>query len=386
MRSVLVALGLLALPALAFGPREALTYRPPELGVLAARSQLASARADYAQLGLSGTAGATVQDDLTATLRLRLDLSETARLAAESDRKKAEARLRQALRDGVYRALKAHAGLWRAQAAAKAARAQLSAARLRLEPAEKRGGLLAKEAAKNGLEDAELARKLAELDLKAAALEARALDLKGPAEPGTLRFILPAPRPDPGKELQVQLAKAQAAAAKRGLFTLRLALAYQGELGYRLEAETKTPSLALTLGPKNPLAPPGTWKAELSAQLALDPAAWNRAEDAALAAREAALAAARQGSEREMRLKTLRSRALLLEKRLDLAKKALDLATKKLAAARLRHERGLVSALDLAREATNRDEAEASLAQAWGAYLDAVKAYLDLADGEWRER
>ena len=377
---------LFALPALAFGPRQALTYRPPELKLLAARAGLAAARADYARLGLSGTAGATVQDELAATLGLRLDLSENARLAAESDRQKAEARLRQTLRDGVYRALKAHAGLWQALAAAKAARARLRAARLRLEAAEKRGGPLARATAKNGLEDAELGLELAELDLKAAAQEAKALGLEGPAEPGTLRFVLPAPRPDPSQALAVRTAKARAGAAERGLFTLRLALAYQGDLGYRLEAESQTPSLALTLGPKNPLAPPGTWKAELSARLALDPVAWNRAKDAELAAREAALAAQKQRSEREARLKTLRSRALLLEKRLALAKKALALAEKRLEAARLRHERGLVSALDLANEAAARYEAEAHLAQAWGAYLDAVKAYLDLANGEWRER
>ena len=96
--------------------------------------------------------------------------------------------------------------------------------------------------------------------------------------------------------------------------------------------------------------------------------------------------AQKQRSEREARLKTLKSRALLLEKRLALAKKALALAQKRLEAARLRQERGLVSALDLVNEAAARYEAEARLAQAWGAYLDAVKAYLDLADGEWRER
>jgi len=386
MRSALVALSLLALPALAFGPREALAYRPPELGVLASQAELAKERAGYAALGLSGTAGLELREDLAATLGLRLDLSETARLEAENGRLRAEARLRQAQRDGVLRALKAHAGLWQAEARLKAARARRKAARLRLEAARLRGGPLAFEEAKGALEEAELDLRLALLERESAAQEAKAMGLSGPAKPETLRFFLPAPRPNPLLQLEVEAQRARARAAERGLFALGLALSYQGELGYRIEAETQTPSLALTLGPKNPFEPPGAWKAELSARLSLDPVAWSEAESAHLAAREAEIAARRKGGERKRRLSALKTRAHLMEQRLDLAKQALDLAKKKLEAARLREERGLLSALELEDQRAARFLAEARLAEAWGAYIEAVKAYLDLADGMWRER
>ena len=377
---------LLALPALAFGPRDALAYRPPELEALATRAALARAGADYAELGLAGTAEINVQEDLAASLGIRLDLGDASRLRAKRTALEASARLRQAARDGVFRALKAHAGLWQAEARLKAARARRKAARLRLEAARLRGGPLAFEEAKGALEEAELDLRLALLERESAAQEAKALGLSGPAEPETLRFFLPAPRPNPLLQLEVEAQRARARAAERGLFALGLALSYQGELGYRIEAETQTPSLALTLGPKNPLEPPGAWKAELSARLSLDPVAWSEAESAHLAAREAEIAARRKGGERKRRLSALKTRAHLMERRLDLAKQALDLAKKKLEAARLREERGLLSALELEDQRAARFLAEARLAEAWGAYIEAVKAYLDLADGMWRER
>ncbi len=383
----LACVGLAGSLALAFGPEDALRYRPPELGLESARLALARENANFAALGLGGSASLAYDRDLTAQLNLTLDLDPLARLSAEDAKKTAEARLRAALRDGVYRALKAHAGLWAASANQKAAKARLAAARLRLRAARAKGsGPLELAAAENAAKDAELALEAAAIERESAALEAAALGLTGPAEPRTLLFLLPPPRPDDAARRAAAIAALKAEKARRSLLALSGRLAYQGAAGYALGGESAGPSLTLSIGPKSPLMQEGEWRAELKATLRLDPAAWTGAEEARLLAEEAEKKAKDEAEDRARRLLALRRRAELQARRLALAEARQRLSEKHLARTRRRLAAGLVSSIGEKEAEADLAAAEAERARAWGAYLDAVKAYLDLADGEWRTR
>jgi len=388
-RAARLATGLLVLGfgALAFSPREALEYRPPELGLLELRIALTEEQEAFAQIGLKGSATARYAEDLSAELLLALELGAEQKLEAALKASRAERAYRQTLRDGVYRALKAHAALWGAEAGLQAARLAVEVARLEKEAATARGaGPLAVEEATNALEAARIALAEAELAAEAAAAEARALGFAGAAEPTPLAFALPPARADRAAHLELALADARVSQAQRSLFVLSAELAYQDRVALGLKAETAGPSIGVAVGPKNPLVPPGTWQVGVSARLSLDPWAWTQVHEAELAAREARVRAEQKAEERGRRLRALRARAELGEKRLRLAQKRLELAKARLRAAQHRWERGMFSWLDLRRAEVSRWQAEQAVAQAWAAYLDTVKAYLDLADGEWRVR
>ena len=381
-----ILVGLLAF-AQGFAPKDALSYRPPEAALQSRRLALAKTQLSLAKLGLAGRAQLRYGDELTASAGIALDLGEEKRLAAEKAVIEAEARLRAAIRDGVYRALKAHAALWRAEAGLRAARLAVALAELKQQAAAAKGaGPLALEDARNALEDARIALAEARLEAEAAAAEARALGLVGPAEPATLAFALPPARADRAARLALALAEARAARARRDLLVLSADLAYQEAVALDLKAETAGPSLGLEVGPKNPLAKSGAWRVALAARLSLDPAAWTAVRDAELAAQATRLQNQEAERRRTRRLAEARTRVRLAERRLRLAERRRGLATSRQRSARLRRERGVGSALDLAAARLEAARAEAEQARAWGAYLDAVKAYLDLADGEWRVR
>ena len=388
-RTARLATGLLVLGfgALAFSPREALAYRPPELGLLGSRISLTKEQEAFTQMGLKGSAAARYADDLSAELSLALELGRPSKLEAALKTARAERAYRQTLRDGIYRALKAHAALWKAEAGLQAARLALEVAQLEKEAATARGaGPLALEEAKNALEAARIALAEAELEAEAAVEETRALGFAGAAEPTPLAFALPPARADRTTQLELALADARVSQAQRSLFVLSAELSYQDRVALGLKAETAGPSIGVAVGPKNPLVPPGTWQVGVSARLSLDPRAWTQVHEAELAAREARVRAERKAEGRGRRLRLLRARAELGEKRLRLAQKRLKLAKLRLQAARHRWERGMLSRLELRRMEAARWQAEQAVAQAWAAYLEAVKAYLDLADGEWRVR
>lgn len=386
-RTLALLVGLLSAAALAFGPRDALKYRPPELGLIEQKLDLAKFRADVAEIGLRGNATVQYTDGLTGSLGLSLDLDNTGRLSAEQAALKAQSRLLATLRNGIYRALKAHARLWKASAEYRAAKAGFEASELELAAARARqAGPLEIQAAENALENARLTLQGAALEAEAAALEARSLGLQGPAEASTLVFGLPPARPDRSLELNIQQTENHVAETARSLLALTISLTYQGGLSYRLEADSVGPSLTFTLGPKDPLGRTGEWRATVTANLRLDPAAWAEVSDAALTARQTRLQAEATARERAQKLRLFKAQARVQEQRMEVARKSLNLAKARLEAFRLRYREGLASELDLKKAERARYQAEAALAQAWSVYLDAVKAYLDLADGEWREQ
>ena len=378
----LVLFGLV--PALAFGPEEALKARPAGEAAWAERIRLVEAARDFRELGLAGELAASYEERLTAELTFRLNLDPAARTEAELRALAARAELRARRREAIRKALLAHAALWRAEAEEKAARARLKLQTLMLQAAEaRRAGALELEAEALALEEAELALKVAVAARERAQARVRALGFSPPAEPRVLRFSLPSPAPSQERALRRRLKQQNAEAAYRRLALLQADLSYDAGLSYRLTAESAGPSLAFTVGPENPLLPPGTLSFSLAARIQIDPAAWlaARGEARALAAEEAE--AAREEREKDLKLKALKDQAEAAWERLLLTGRRAEIRAQQAALAEQRYRLGLISEIEAARAELSRLEAETARAEAWRGYLEAMAAYLEAADAAW---
>lgn len=375
----------LALPwALAFGPREALTVAPPEEEIL---TELQGLDPGLGRSGLGGGARVWYQGDWGYDLELRLSLDPAANIAAELRSEGDRRRLRAARRDAVFKALSAHARLWRAQAEERLGQARVRLAELSLEAARAKGmGPLDLEAAELDLAEAKLGLSTAREELAAAREGAEALGLVGPAEPGVLRFSLERPRPDRSARLALAAKRAKSQAAWRNLVAASAEARYQGAgVAYRLSAESRGPSVGVGISPPDPLTPEGEVSVYFSAEISLDPAAWQEARRAELEAELEEISLKRAEEERRRSLESLRRGAEGAWRRLLLTKQRLELAERRLRQTALRRERNLASPLALAEAEVARAQAEVSLASAWEAYIEAVYRYLNEADVEWKE-
>jgi len=232
-------------------------------------------------------------------------------------------------------------------------------------------------------EDARVGLVLAQAELAAVQEEAHEAGLSGPAEPRVLRFALPKPRPDVLGALKLDRQRAAAAKAARGLVALSAQARYLGATGYAFEVASAGPNLTFSL--QHPAAPATQeWKFSVAARIALDPAAWTGARRAQLTAERMALERSAQERERERRLVLMEKRATAAWKRLELARKRAGLSRARAEQLDARRAEGLVSPLDAVTAKLAALRARAQTADAWRAYVDTVKAYLDLADGEWR--
>ena len=372
------------IPALAFSPEEAQGVGPAGEGALVESVRLAEAIRGFGELGLAGELAASYREGLSAELTLRLNLDPAVKTRAELEALTARARLGAVRRKAIRQALLAHAELWQAEANLEAAQAQVRLRQLELKAARaRRAGPLELEARSLALEEAGLALEAAESSHRSAEARVRMLGFSPPAEPRVLRFALPPATPDRTEALRLKLQALEAQAAYRRLAWLQAGLFYQGALSYRLSAETAGPSLALTLGPEDPLRPAGTLEFSLSARIQLDPAAWMQARKRTLDLR--AEEADRRLQEQTTALRTgeLRENAERAWRRLQLAEKKAALARKQAALAQKRLRRGLLSPLEAERVRLSYLDAKTARADAWRRYLEAVAAYLEAVNGSW---
>ncbi len=370
--------------ALAFGPEAALDQKPPGYAAALLDAELARWEAAFARAGLGGSASAGYGEDWSYGVSLQLSLDPEPRARADVAALEARLGLRGQVREAVYEALTLHARAWKAQAEREAAARALEEARLRLEAARVQGrGPLELDERAYRVEDARLALELAEAKLVEVLDEAREKGFSGTAEPRVLRFELPAPADDLLGTLRLRQQRAAAAKTWRSLAVLNAQARYLGPTSYTFEATSAGPDLAFSL--QHPAVPATReWKFSVGARLVLEPSAWTGARRAQLAAERLAAQKHAQESGRARRIALVRKRALGAWKRLELAQRRAELARRRAEQAKARWAAGMLPRLDALAAATAALRAEGQTADAWRAYLDAVKAYLDLADGEWR--
>lgn len=404
MRLYFTAIGLYLaiLPALAFGPQEALQYESPELAP--AKTKLAMTKAlqrarGYNTAGIASANRTKDKDVYSMSLRFSNDPLSN----AEAKRSVAQAQddLAQLQRNGVCDALLAHAALWDAQAMQTAAQSRLTAATLAKTEAERKHELgaisdLDVELARIDLADAELSAQRAAKMLVTAKQDAMRFKFTGEAEAAVLHFTLP----DAGVEgLQEyrnlkwssDIAEARRKAARREIRPgLGLDLNYIGsDFQLSSSVSTRYPSADLTFGYPSLYNDPSVllwgkgWQTTLKLEIPLDPAA--RA-NARAAAAEAKLAKVILDEKKESLVVTLAQARTEAESALagvDLAQQRVALSERKLEVIQAKAKAGAVSEIALHQETAACAEAQAKLAEAWKGYIGAVATYLDMVNGTW---
>lgn len=394
-----LGLALLGLPALAFGPREALAYQSPELTPARKALEAARLQAGSTALGLGANLAyerANADNDYKVGLGWQWNF--TARLEAEQAVARAERELRRVEREGQKKALLAHATAWQAQSRLTAAEGRLEAARDRLAEVERKAALgaiapLQREDAALALEQAELNLRQARNTLRQAQAEAARYGLRGNAEPRTVRFALPAATPEQTVAYRealaaLELARARVEEGRRRLWPeASLGVSYNGKdalFQSGLSWSAGGPGANLALG--TPLSvPPGTpeeWKFSLSLKLELLPQAWAAVVAGEADLEGAALRLERTREEMALRLEQAREEVAIALEGLELAQERLAIAERLAANAEAKLKAGIGTALERLEAQASRAEAEAAVAQGWQGYILAVAAYLDLLDGD----
>ncbi len=399
------------LPVLAFGPKEALGYQPPELRPARAALEAAKLRATAAQVGLSSTLSANRNDgnnSYSAALNWQWNFTNRLELALAISR--AERNTRQASRDGSKNALLAHAGLWAAQSRVSGGQKRLDAAQARLVVADQKLGLGALSASQReevvlGVRQAELALRQAQNALQSAQAEAARYGLSGQAEAQVLRFGLKESQAEQNPTYQEALAAALLAQARvdEAGRTLLPQLSFgAGYVGKDTQFQTSLnwqgsgPGASLALGsvpseianlPTDPLTGlkpgQGAWKLNLGATLTIAPEAIAGIGQLEAERDRSNIQLQRTLEEVRLRISQTRSDAALALESLSLAQARLDLSKRQLGLIEARAKAGSASPIDLLEAQAGAPEADAAVAQAWQTYITAVGAYLDLSDAEW---
>jgi len=385
MTKILIVISWLLLgTAFAFGPEAALKRLPSGYLQQAAEAELAEWEAEFARFGLGGSANVDYGPEWSYGLTLRLSLDPNIRLRAKVAALEAQRSLRKQTRQAVYQGLTLHARAWRAQVEVKTAEKALEEAKLRLKAARIQGrGLLDLNDFSYRVEDAQIALELAEAEHAEVRKQAREAGFSGPAEARVIHFALPDPMADRAGKYRLQQQQAAAARAWRNLVVLSMQARYLGTINYVFEASSVGPDLSFTVQHSaTPAA--GEWRFGLGARITLDPSAWTAARRAELTAARIPAEQRAQENERRHRLVLLRKRAEGAWKRLQLAQKRAVLAKRRAEQVNDRVAAGLAAHLDALTASLAALRAEAQVASAWRTYLETTKAYLDLANREWR--
>ncbi|AEB10832.1 TolC family protein [Marinithermus hydrothermalis] len=394
--------------AFAFGPEEALEYRPPNLDLLEQQIRLLEGDLMETRLGLSGKlkASTNLNQDLAQSglpPEYRLDLEagwelDPIRLSrAERDLARAQRTWRTALREGIAAALEAHANLWRTQTELERARVRLEEARLRLAELERREGTpeLNLRAARLEVKITELEVAQAEQALADARAAAERLGLTGPAEARVLRFELPADAPAPPgvveakhrlKEAEAGLLKARLGLAPNPRLGVGVALEDAVELGASAQIRDGRPSLGVGVTLRDPEHRPDAtgWSVSLSLEIPLSRGAYLAPERAAVGVELARIELERTQEATARALEQARAGAELAWRGLELALENLEITRLSVAEAQTRFEGGTLAERDFLRAKRSLAERERDVARAWQTYLRRVKDVLKLADAEWR--
>jgi outer membrane protein TolC len=372
----------------------------------------AQARLEALRLGLSGSVNVGRQlwsaGEWSYGLTLTYQVAGFQGVQALRNLEAARTQLQTVRRNGIQRALVAHARLWEAEATGRAAAFRGEAARQRLAEIERKASLGAvsttdQEEARLTQSEVMIAARQAQNGLQSAQAEVSALGFGGNAAPLVLRFSLPeaAPQSTPGYRdavLALQLAEAQALEAGRALFpqvSLRgQFLGQDATVGFGLTAQgLNWPSASLQVNAPSelPSLPPGTpipglseWRFTLSAVIALDPARIADLRGLEAERTGAALRLTTLENDLARQLAQVRQNALIAQESLGLSQERLELARRKRELAETRAQSGAASPLDVLEARAQEADAEGRLAAAWRAYIEAVGAYLDLAGADWQ--
>lgn len=409
MKRYWISLILLVTPVLAFGPREALGYRSPELGPARAALEAAHQRAGAVNLGLSSQFSAQRSDGsntYNAALGWQWDFSK--RLEVLQAINRAEREVRRVEREGIKNALLAHAASWNAQARLNGSERRLEAARARLAEAERKlvlGAISAtqREEVALALRQAELGTRQAQVALGNAQAEAARYGLSGAAEASLVSFAAPevAPEKTPTYQearLALELAQSRLDQAYRTLWPeVNFSAGYYGnDAQFQAGASWSGvgPGANVSVGsplpwPTNPFTgepiqvDQNTWKLTLGAKITLAPEAFAALSGLQAERDGAGLRLSRTLDEVKLRLSQSRSEVGGALESLSLAQARLDLSKKQLSISEAKAKAGSASEIEVLEAQAATLESEAALAQAWQTYVTAVAAYLDLSDGVW---
>ena len=408
--AVLVCALLLAGWACACTPREALAYKNPELTAARAKLLAAQARLRALAWNVSGTAnGNRWEGDNTYNLALhwvrpRVDLAEAAH-AVDT----AQQEMTRLARDAARRALLAHAGLWEAQAGARAAALRRETAKLRVTEAKRRlaAGAVSQldaETATLDHDDAELTERSAQRRLKTARLDAERYALTGDAEQELPKFAVKEIAPDElaaNREAKwaVLLAKRRLEQATEDVTPafgveatyLTRSMLWQSTVtsrGPAIDVTSQYPSTNLILDPQFQngfLALNNGWQFMLKADLPLNPGAYAAKRVAAAAWRAAQAQQEEIRRAQTVQLAQARADVEAAGESLQLADARAALDARRVSHALEREKLGILDHLAVLDEQARLAENEARHATAWKDYVSAVGAYLELIDGDWEE-
>ncbi|WP_299428399.1 TolC family protein [uncultured Meiothermus sp.] len=411
MQQWMVVLAMLSVPVWAFGPREALAFRSPELGPAQAALEAARQRADAVNWGLSSNLSAGRTDGNNHySVGVGWQLNFTSRLEAALAIARAERQVRQVRREGQKNALLAHAGLWLAQSRLSASTRRLESSQARLVATQQRVALgavsaIQREEVALAVRQAELAQRQAQASVYRARAEAARYGLSGDAQAQTLRFVQPEGVAERSPAYQEALAAQQLAQARveeAGRTLLPEVNVGAGYIGTGAQIQTgaswtgRGPGASFSLGsipsevsalPVNPVTGlrPGQneWKLSLGARLLFPLEALPGLRQLEADRDLAAVRLQRTLDDLSLRLVGARAEIADALEGLSLAQARLELAGRQQALVQARVQAGSASPIEALEAQAGVSEAEAGVAQAWQGYVAASATYLDLTDGEW---
>jgi len=394
---------LASLPACAFGPKEALVYRSAETQVMRERVKIAEWAYRMVRLSTTGNTSTSLQENSKQSyaLSLRFDPNPVNVLDAQRTLETTSREVARLARADVTAALLAHASLWEAQAGAETAQARVSLAQMTADEAKRKheiGALSLLDQELTGIEvrDAELGRRRAEQALLSTKAEAIRLALAEKADPVTVSFRLKEPRLEQSPEIfqtewERRMAKTKERRARREYMPALVADAFHsGKTNVSASVSSRGAVNALvgypTLYDPTFLLYGAGWTYSLRLDIPIDPLNWVNARQAHNDARLAEARLVKQRAQLKIQFEQARRDAEAAGATLALAQERLTLLQRKQQILQAKMEAGAASKLDTLNAGVASSDAGIQVAKAWGMYLKAVSAYLELTNAEWEAK
>ena len=393
---------LAACPVWAFSPREALAYRSKTTVLSKDKLLLSRRSAQWARVGSAGTLDSSAQKNSKQSYSLNLHYQLNDQNIAEHDRaaSDAEREVAQLTRTDIAAALQAHAAWWEAKATLAAAQSREGLTALQLTEAERKHALGAisetdQELARIDHADAALSVQRAKQIFASAQAETARLALAGDAEPTTLNFALPAATVEQAPTFQTArwndaVAKARERFAARNLTpALVMEAWYTGTTQLGASASTRG-AASVTAGYPTLYDPTfllygAGWTYTAKVDLPIDPLGWAEQKSAKQEVSLADAALKIKRDELAVQLPKAKQNADASREQLALVNERRTLQRRKLELLRTKEAAGAASRTETLNAEATCGDVEAQLARAWGDYIKAVAAYLDLTDGTWEE-
>jgi len=388
------------LPAWAFSPQEALTYRSNETLAMQARVKAMQAVYEIARFGTTGTLSTSAQEKIKQSYSLSLSYNPEPLTILENKHTLDTGirDFRKSLRQDISTALLAHAVLWEAQAGTIVAQQRETQAGLLAREAERKHALGAmsdadRELAQIDAADAALAVRRAQQTLDSVKRDARRLTFTDTAETTMLTFRLPKASVEGTPTFReanwnALLTQARERKTWRDLRPALVAEAIHLGTMQVTSSFSSRGSGSIQLGYPTLYDPTflfysAGWTYTLRAEIPLDPIGWMTTKTAHAESVLARTQLAAQRDQLAIQIPRAEQEAESARETLGLAQDRRRLQQRKLDIIQAKATAGAVSDLDVQTATIAVGDAETQVARAWKGYISAMTTYLDLIDGTW---